>query len=67
MGTLKYLALIIAVHYILIAESAKISSKLDFSDQAELVQLKKETISGKIKGLRVTVDTSELKGSLGKI
>jgi hypothetical protein len=38
-----------------------VSPKLDFDEQSELIQVKKE-ISGKIKGLKVTVDTSELKG-----
>lgn len=46
----------------MIIESAKVSPKLDFGD-SELVQVKKEIAGGKIKGLRVTVDTSELKGS----
>lgn len=46
------------------AGSEKISPKLDFGEGSELVQVKKEIKSGKIKGLRVTVDTSELKGSL---
>lgn len=55
----------IAVHFLII-EGVKISPKLDFGDHSELVQVKKEIKSGKIKGLRVTVDTSELKGSLSE-
>lgn len=43
-------------------DCAKVSPKLDFEEQSELVQVKKEIKGGKIKGLRVTVDTSELKG-----
>lgn len=61
MASLKSFALLIVVQ-ILIAECAKIDPKLDFGDDAELVQVKKELKGGKIKGLRVTVDTSELKG-----
>lgn len=61
MASLKSFALLIVVQ-ILIAECAKIDPKLDFGDDAELVQVKKEFKGGKIKGLRVTVDTSELKG-----
>lgn len=38
-----------------------VSPKLDFDEQSELIQVRKE-ITGKIKGLKVTVDTSELKG-----
>lgn len=62
---MKSLVLIIAV-IVVIAEGVKISPKLDFGDHSELVQVKKEIKSGKIKGLRVTVDTSELKGPLSK-
>lgn len=62
MGSLKSFALLIIVQ-ILIAECAKIDPKLDFGDDAEFVQVKKEIRGGKIKGLRVTVDTSELKGA----
>lgn len=60
---MKNLMLMIVVHFIII-EGIKISPKLDFGDHSELVQVKKEIKSGKIKGLRVTVDTSELKGFL---
>lgn len=63
MGAFRYLVVLIVIH-ILTAGSVKVSPKLDFGDQSELIQIKKETISGKIKGLRVTVDTSELKGFL---
>lgn len=66
MGTSRYLLLLI-VSYAIIVGSVKVSPKLDFGEQSELIQIKKETISGKIKGLRVTVDTSELKGCLKNI
>lgn len=58
---MKNLVLLIAVQ-LLIAEGVKISPKLDFDD-SEVIQVKKEIKGGRIKGLRVTVDTSELKGS----
>lgn len=58
MASLKLLAFLVAVQ-ILFATSANVSPKLDF----EGLDVKKEIKSGKIKGLRVTVDTSELKGS----
>lgn len=61
MRSLWCLSLIIGIH-ILSAVSEKISPKLDFEAESGLVQVKKEIKSGKIKGLRVTVDTSELKG-----
>lgn len=48
----------------LTAQSVKVSPKLDFGEQSDLVQVRKELKTGKIKGLRVTVDTSELKGSM---
>lgn len=54
---------LLVVIQILIVESVKISPKLDFDEQSELVKVKKEIRTGIIKGLRVTVDTSELKGS----
>lgn len=48
---------------IAIVACLSVSPKLDFDfdEQTELIQVKKE-ITGKIKGLKVTVDTSELKG-----
>lgn len=49
------------LHVVLIA-CVNVSPKLDFDEQSELIQVKKE-VTGKIKGLKVTVDTSELKGS----
>jgi hypothetical protein len=55
------LALLVAVQ-ILIVGSVKISDKLDFGDEKELIKVKKEIKTANIKGLRVTVDTSELKG-----
>jgi hypothetical protein len=55
---------LLIVIQILIVESVKVSPKLDFDDQSELIKIKKEIRSGSIKGLRVTVDTSELKGLL---
>ena len=62
MGSLRKLAVVIIVQ-ILLAEGAKVDPKLDFGDQSDIVQVKKEIKGGKIKGLRVTVDTSELKGA----
>ena len=55
------LVLLIAIQALIIS-CEKISPKLDFEEGSELVQVKKEIKTGKIKGLRVTVDTSELKG-----
>lgn len=55
--------LVLLILLCILVKSARISPKLDFDDQSELVQVKKEIIGGKIKGLRVTVDTSELKGA----
>lgn len=56
------LALFVVIHALIIVEGARISPKLDFGE-SELVQVKKEIKTGKIKGVKVTVDTSELKGS----
>lgn len=61
MRSLWCLVLLIVIQAI-IAGSEKISPKLDFGSDSETVQVKKELKGGKIKGLRVTVDTSELKG-----
>lgn len=61
MKSLKHFLFLIVIH-IIIMDCAKVSPKLDFEEQSELVQVKKEIKGGKIKGLRVTVDTSELKG-----
>jgi hypothetical protein len=52
----------LVVVQILIVECIKISPKLDFGEQSDLIKVKKEIKTGTIKGLRVTVDTSELKG-----
>lgn len=62
MRNLNRLVFAVIVH-VLIVESVKISPKLDFGDESELVPVRKEIKYGKIKGLRVTVDTSELKGA----
>lgn len=56
------LALLVVIHALII-EGARVSPKLDFSE-SELVQVTKEIKTGKLKGVKVTVDTSELKGSL---
>lgn len=57
---MKLVALLV-IHS-LIVEGTRVSPKLDFSE-SELVQVKKEIKVGKIKGVKVTVDTSELKES----
>lgn len=54
------LALLVVI-LALVVEGARVSPKLDFGE-SEIVQVKKEITSGKIKGVKVTVDTSELKG-----
>lgn len=54
--------LLLVVIQTFIVESIKVSPKLDFGEQSELIKVKKEIKSGNIKGLRVIVDTSELKG-----
>lgn len=51
--------LLVLLHVTLIVESASISPKLDFEE----LDVKKDSRTAKIKGLRVTVDTSELKES----
>lgn len=62
MGNLRWLLLFFLIK-VLVAQSVKVSPKLDFGEQSDLIQVRKELKTGKIKGLRVTVDTSELKGS----
>lgn len=57
---LRDIALLVFVQVLIVA-SANVSPKLDFGD-GDVVKVKKEIAVGKIKGLRVTVDTSELKG-----
>jgi hypothetical protein len=57
---LRHIALIVFVQALVVA-SLNVSPKLDFGD-GEVIKVKKEISGGKIKGLRVTVDTSELKG-----
>ncbi len=43
-----------------------VDSKIDFPEKSGLVEYKRDISDGKIKGLRVTVDTSELKGDQKK-
>lgn len=43
-----------------------ISPKLDFPEKSGVVEVKRDIKDGRIKGLRVTVDTSELKGDKNK-
>jgi hypothetical protein len=62
MSGARNFALVVILVQVLVALSANVSPKLDFGD-GELVKVKKEINVGKIKGLRVTVDTSELKGA----
>jgi hypothetical protein len=61
MGLSTKLVLLVIIQ-ILIVQSVKVSPKLDFGEQSELIKVKKEIKTANIKGLRVTVDTSELKG-----
>lgn len=63
MKTLLSFVIFVAIQTVIV-ESVKVSPKLDFGDQSEFIKVKKEIKSGTIKGLRVTVDTSELKGFL---
>lgn len=62
MRNLQKLVLLIVVQ-VIITGGVRVDPKLDFEADSELLKVKKEIKGGKIKGLRVTVDTSELKGS----
>jgi hypothetical protein len=59
----KSLILLLVFNSLILSDGLAISPKLDFSNQREIVDVK-NNLKGKIKGLRVTVDTSELKGSI---
>lgn len=58
----RNLTLLIIFHLLILTHGLAVSPKLDFGDSSGLVEVKKDIKTGKIKGLRVTVDTSELKG-----
>lgn len=60
----RNLVLLIIFNFLILTHSLAIDPKLDFGDNRGLVEVKKDIKTGKIKGLRVTVDTSELKGDL---
>lgn len=55
MGSSKSLVLLLFIQILIVR-----GVKLDFGDDSEVIKVKK---IGTINGLRVTVDTSELKGS----
>ncbi|CAG9797963.1 unnamed protein product [Chironomus riparius] len=59
----RNLVLLIIFNILILTHSLAIDPKLDFGDNRGLVEVKKDIKTGKIKGLRVTVDTSELKES----
>jgi hypothetical protein len=54
--------LLIFFNLLILSHGLAVSPKLDFGDSG-VVEVTKEIKTGKIKGLRVTVDTSELKGA----
>ena len=60
----RNLVLLIIFNLLILTHSLAVNPKLDFGDKRELVEVRKDIKTGKIKGLRVTVDTSELKGDL---
>lgn len=62
----RNLVLLIIFNVLILTHSLAVNPKLDFGDKSELVEVKKDIKTGKIKGLRVTVDTSELKGDVLK-
>lgn len=59
--------MILLIYAVLSVHSAtKVSPKLDFSEAGDLVTVTKDGIKGtRIKSLKVTVDTSESRGSPG--
>lgn len=59
---MKILHLVTFFNFIIIICGLAISPKLDFPEKSSVVEVKRGIKEGKIKGLRVTVDTSELKG-----
>lgn len=62
----KNLALLGIIQVLLIVDCARVSPKLNFEEASDVVGFRREIKTGKIKGVRVTVDTSELKGSPGE-
>jgi hypothetical protein len=51
-----------------VQSATKVSPKLDFSEASDLVTVNKDGLKGtRIKSLKVTVDTSESRGSPGEI
>lgn len=62
MKRLRNAVILIVFYNFLLINGLAISPKLDFPEKSGVVEVKRELKGGKIKGLRVTVDTSELKG-----
>lgn len=67
MKRLRNAVLLIVFSNFLLINGIAISPKLDFPEKSGgVVEVKRDLKGGKIKGLRVTVDTSELKGVKSK-
>ena len=66
MKRLRNAVILIVFYNFLLINGLAISPKLDFPEKSGVVEVKRELKGGKIKGLRVTVDTSELKGVKSK-
>lgn len=62
MKRLRNAVILIVFYNFLLINGLAICPKLDFPEKSGVVEVKRELKGGKIKGLRVTVDTSELKG-----
>lgn len=58
-----FFQIVVTFNLLLLAHGLAVSPKLDFGDKSGVVEVRKEIKTGQIKGLRVTVDTSELKGA----
>lgn len=66
MKRLRSALLLILFYNFILINGLAISPKLDFPEKSGVVEVKRDLKGGKIKGLRVTVDTSELKGVKNK-
>jgi hypothetical protein len=66
MKRLRNALLVILFSNSLLINGVAISPKLDFSQDGGVIEVKRDLKGAKIKGLRVTVDTSELKGAKKK-
>jgi hypothetical protein len=64
MESSQNLVLLILFNFLILSHELAVNPKLDFSEPSSIVEVKKDIKTGKIKGLRVTVDTSELKGEI---